>query len=624
MTDDTGGKQFGDHIAYRDRSSYSVTRLATVKRADSPISDYGLIGDTRTAALVSSGGSIDWMCVPTFDREPVFGSLVGGVESGSFAFSIDGLEESQRSYRDNSAVLETHVRSETGSGRRTEGMVVNVSGQLLPQMLLVREIHCERGSLTVRINFDPKLGLPGEEPRASRRAGVLVCEWGSIAIGLQTSPSLDLAPGTEAVIDLSAGSNVTLIMTLSDRAPVVFVPPLRAISLLEDTDRWWRDWVASTDYEGPFAESVLRSLITLQLLTFAPSGAPVAAPTTSLPEVIAGSRNWDYRFSWPRDASIGLGAFLGLGKEDLAHSYMHWLLHASRLKRPHLQVLYTLYGKPSTKEREIDGVSGYRSSLPVRVGNAASTQHQLDVYGWVLDAAWLLTEAGRPLHGEFWRALSGFADFAARHWKEPDAGIWERRGDPDHHVHSKLMAWLCLDRALRISSTQRTRAGRLERWESERDALAKEIRKRGFDSSRSTYVRSYGSTDTDAALLILPVLEFESDTSKLTGTMAAIRHELDAGGGLLYRYIPESDDLKGREGAFLPCSFWLVQALARTGQRKEAKQLFENLLSMANDIGLYAEEIDPLSREALGNFPQAFTHATLIQAALSLTKDKER
>jgi GH15 family glucan-1,4-alpha-glucosidase len=593
-------------------------------RVQPPISDYALIGDARTAALVSTAGSIDWMCVPNFDRDPIFGALVGGADSGSFAMSIDGLQGSQRSYRENSALVETRLTSDTGSGRRTEGMVVEVLGQLLPQLILVRTIHCEQGSLTVRVNFDPKLGLPGREPRASKRAGVLVCEWRSIAVGLQTSPELDLAPGTERVVELAAGSSVTLVMTLSDRAPVVFVPPERAVLLLEETDSWWRRWVASTNYEGPFQESVMRSLITLQLLTFAPSGAPVAAPTTSLPEVVGGSRNWDYRFSWPRDASIGLGAFLGLGKDDLAHSYMHWLLHASRLKRPRLQVLYTLYGKPSPKEREIDDVSGYRESLPVRVGNAASTQHQLDVYGWVLDAAWLLTKEGRHLHGEFWRALSGFADFAAKHWKEPDAGIWERRGDPEHHVHSKLMAWLCLDRAVRIASTQRTRARRLQRWESERAALADEIRQRGFDSSRSTYVRSFGSKDSDAALLILPVLEFESDPSKLTGTIATIRKELEAGDGLLYRYLPESDDLKGREGAFLPCSFWLVQALARTGQRDEASQLFENLLSMANDLGLYTEEMDPISKESLGNFPQAFTHATLIQAALSLTHDGER
>ncbi len=588
------------------------------------IDDYALIGDTRTAALISSSGSIDWMCVPNFDREPVFGRLVGGPEGGSFVISIDEVQHSRRLYRDDSAVLEMTFRAATGSGQRTDGMIVDVSSKLLPQLILVRQITCVQGILRLHVNFDPKLGLPGTRPRAARRAGQLVCEWGSIAICLQSDPEVNLEPGKNSSVELSAGSSISFIMTLSDRAPVVFIPPDQAMTLVEKTDRWWKEWLAETNYEGPCTERVVRSLITLQLLTFAPSGAPVAAPTTSLPEVVGGSRNWDYRLSWPRDASIGLAAFLALDKEELAHSYMHWLLHASRLTRPRLQVLYTLYGKPSLKEKEVEGIPGYRGSLPVRVGNAASTQHQLDVYGWVLDAAWLLTKAGRPLHGEFWRALSGFADFAAKHWMETDAGIWELRGESRHHVHSKLMAWLCLDRAVRISTRQKTRDARIRSWTSARSALARDIRERGFDSERFTYVRHYGSRETDAALLILPVLEFEDDIARVDGTIAAIRRELDAGDGLLYRYHPETDGLSGREGAFLPCSFWLVQALARSGQRDEAARIFEHLCGLSNDVGLFGEEMDPVSKEHLGNFPQAFTHATLIQAALSLGREDAR
>jgi GH15 family glucan-1,4-alpha-glucosidase len=582
-----------------------------------PISDYALIGDTRTSALISSSGSIDWMCVPNFDRDSVFGRLVGGPDSGYFLVSVDDVSGSQRRYRKNSAVLETRLRTAEGSGLQTEGMIVNVSGRLLPQLILVRHVRCDQGTLRVRIQFNPRLGFPGEAP-TSKRTGALVCEWGSIVVGLQSFPNIEIEPGREAMIDVPAGSELLLVMSLSDRSPVVFVSRERAEELVDETDRWWREWASETTYVGPFSDSVLRSLITLQLLTFAPSGAPVAAPTTSLPEAVGGSRNWDYRFSWPRDASIGLGAFLGLGKEDLAHNYMHWLLHASRLTRPRLQVLYTLYGKPTLSERELKGVSGYRASLPVRVGNAASTQHQLDVYGWVLDAAWLLTKSGRWLHGEFWRALAGFADFAADHWQEPDAGIWERRDEPEHHVHSKLMTWLCLDRALRISESHRTRDARKERWRKERDSLARDIKEHGFDAARSSYVRCYGSKETDAALLILPVLDFEGDPSRIRGTIEAIRQDLEVSDGLVYRYRPQSDGLEGVEGTFLPCSFWLVQALARSGQRDEAVAMFEKLLGLANDVGLFAEEIDPVSKEHLGNFPQAFTHATLIQAALSL------
>jgi GH15 family glucan-1,4-alpha-glucosidase len=582
------------------------------------ISDLALIGDTRTAALCSSAGSIDWMCVPSFDGEPLFGRLIGGPRSGSFAIGVDTVQQLSRRYRSDSAVLETHVRAQTGAGRLFDGMVVDVSGKLLPQLVLVRHVECEGGQLRLRITFDPKLGLPGRPPRESRRGDVLVCDWGSLAVALQSSRPLDMSPGREMEIEVSQGSSLTLVMTLSDRSPLVFVPPERGSELLQETEGWWRDWISDMDYEGPHAATVRRSVVTLQLLTFSPSGAPVAAPTTSLPEVIGGPRNWDYRFSWPRDASIGLASFLALGKADVAHSYMHWLLHASRLTRPRVEVLYTLYGTPHPKERELKGVPGYRDSLPARVGNAASRQHQLDVYGWVLDAAWLLTKAGRRLHAETWRALSGFADFVARAWRQPDAGIWEVRGEQRHYVHSKLMAWLCLDRALRIASNYRTRKQRTAIWGRERDVLAADIRQRGFDEEKGAYVRSYGSSDLDAALLILPVLEFEEEPRRLQGTIEAIRRELEIDNGLVYRYRPGSDGLEGKEGAFLPCSFWLVQALARMGERDAAELLFRRLLMLANDVGLFPEEIDPNSGEHLGNFPQAFTHATLIQAALSL------
>ncbi|MDQ4027249.1 MAG: glycoside hydrolase family 15 protein, partial [Actinomycetota bacterium] len=385
------------------------------------------------------------------------------------------------------------------------------------------------------------------------------------------------------------------------------------------TDAWWRTWSSAVTYDGPAREQVIRSLITLRLLTFSPSGAPVAAPTTSLPEAVGGIRNWDYRFSWPRDASIGLAAFLAVGKVEEARSFMHWLLHASRLTRPRLEVLYTIYGKPGPRESELFDVTGYRGSKPVRVGNAASHQHQLDVYGWVLDAAWLLCRSGHGLHGGVWRALSRFADFVARRWRDPDAGIWEVRGKGAHHVHSKLMAWLALDRALRISRSHRTRAARVRLWTAQRNALQVEIRREGFDHDLGSYVWAYGSKDLDAALLILPILDFDDATSaRVTGTIHAIRRGLGLDAGLLHRYRPGIDGLEGAEGAFLPCSFWLVQALARVGRINEATDLFEGLLRLSNDVGLLPEEIDPVTKDHLGNFPQAFTHATVVQAALAI------
>ncbi|MDQ3954793.1 MAG: glycoside hydrolase family 15 protein [Actinomycetota bacterium] len=589
-----------------------------------PIGDYALLGDTRTAALTSSTGSIDWMCAPAFDGEPLFGRLIGGPEAGSFALTVDDVRASSRAYRGDTAVLETKLQTGLGVGRLVEAMAIEVTGRLLPQTVLVRKLSCDSGELAVRVLFDPRLGLPGKQPRVNRRAGGLICEWGSVALGLQASPDIELVAGKEVSVRIPADSDLVVVMTIADRSPAILLGPDMATSLLDETHSWWQKWSAGIDYDGPLRDAVIRSFITLQLLTFSPSGAPVAAPTTSLPEEIGGSRNWDYRYSWPRDASIGLAAFLNVGKPELAHSYMHWLHHGSRLSRPRLKVLYTLFGKPPPKERKLDGAPGYRGSRPVRMGNEARVQHQLDVYGWVVDAAWLLTRSGRRLHGETWRAIKGMADFVADHWEEPDSGIWEVRGAPRHYVHSKMMAWLCLDRASRIADARKARSRQIQRWGQQRDRIRSAVLEHGFDESRNSYVRFYESDDVDAALLILPVLGLDDDPQRVQGTIEAIRQDLEIEPGLVFRYRPGSDDLAGGEGAFLPCSFWLVQALAHTGRKAEASRLLESLCSKANDVGLLSEEIDPESGELLGNFPQAFTHATLIQAALSLQgKDEE-
>ena len=412
---------------------------------------------------------------------------------------------------------------------------------------------------------------------------------------------------------------LTLVLAIAHREPLVYVDPNAAWAALEDDERRWHAWTEEIDADIPFREAVVRSLLTLRLLTYSPSGAPVAAPTTSLPEALGGIRNWDYRFTWPRDASIGVGTFLGAGKEHEARMFLAWLLHASRLDRPHLPVLLTLHGKHPRPERTLEDWPGYANSTPVRVGNGAADQHQLDGYGWVLDAAWLLTRAGSPLNSEAWRAVRGFADLVCERWREPDAGIWEVRGDPQHHVHSKLMAWLALDRALRIADTHRLSQRQYRRWRAERAAIAHDVRNRGFDNARNTYAGSYDSDELDAAVLVLPLLGLEEpDSPRVRNTIDAIQRELDAGGPLLYRYPPGRDGLPGTEGAFLPCAFWLVQALANTGRIDEAAARFTALLELATPLGLYAEEMDPISNEHLGNFPQALTHAALVQAALAI------
>jgi GH15 family glucan-1,4-alpha-glucosidase len=585
-----------------------------------PIDDYGLLGDTRTAALVSSDGAIDWLCAPRFDSPPVFGRLVGGRTAGTFQAGPAGPAAVRaRRYRPGTATLETTWQVGPGRLTLTDGMVAEVAGRLLPATVLVRRLSADGCAVDARIDFDPRRGERHVAPRVRRRAGDLLCEWGSLALSLTCDPDLDIEPGRPTVISVTPGRPVTLVLCVAHREPLVHVPPAAGWRLLDEDGKRWQAWAEAIDDQLPFREAVVRSLLTLRLLTYSPSGAPVAAPTTSLPENLGGVRNWDYRFAWPRDASIGIAAFLGVGKLDEARRFLAWLLHASRLERPRLPVLLTLDGRHAPRERELDGWSGYAKSAPVRVGNGAAEQHQLDGYGWVVDAAWVFVRNGHHLYSETWRMVCGFADLVARRWREPDAGIWELRAPAADHVHSKMMGWLALDRAVRIAETHRVSARRLRRWRTAKDAIAAEVRTLGFDPVRESYTRSYGSGDLDAALLIIPLLGIEdADSPRLTGTIDAIRADLAAGGPLLYRYPPGRDGLAGTEGAFLPCSFWLVQALAHTGRRPEAVDLFEALLDRASALGLFAEEMDPATGAHLGNYPQALTHAALVSAALAL------
>jgi GH15 family glucan-1,4-alpha-glucosidase len=405
----------------------------------------------------------------------------------------------------------------------------------------------------------------------------------------------------------------------------VEVAPAQAWSELERTDAWWRAWADSIGDVGSHREATVRSLLTLKLLTYSPSGAPVAAPTTSLPEQVGGGRNWDYRYAWPRDACIGIAAFLGAGLDEEARGFLYWLLHASRLDRPRLRPMLTLDGNRVPRERELAGWPGYSASRPVRIGNDAGHQHQLDVYGWVLDAASLLVGAGHGLYGETARAMTDFADEVARRWADPDAGIWEVRGEPRHYVHSKLMAWLALDRSLRLVGALHATARRRRHWRAARDALAAEVLARGYDEDRRTFVRAYDDQEVDAAVLVLPLLGIEEPHSgRVLGTIAAVADGLGAGRSLLYRYPPGADGLSGGEGAFLPCSFWLVQALAASGQRERAEAAFAELLALSGSLGLLAEEADPGTGALLGNYPQALTHAALVQAALALRDSGSR
>lgn len=583
-----------------------------------PISSYGIIGDTRTAALVGEQGSVDWMCLPHFDGEPVFARLVAGPHGGHFTFGpASPAAVASREYERGTCLLRTTWQVGPAKVTLTEGMIAEVKGTLLPTSCMVRRIETHDSDARVSLCLDPRFGDDRHPPGTVRDRGALVCADDGIALGLTCDADIEIHPGVPVEFNLTPGAPATVVLSIGFREPLTFVDPGHAWDALMADCESWREWSAGIAYDGPFGDAVERSIITLRMLTYSPSGAPVAAPTTSWPEHIGGGRNWDYRFAWPRDASIGIGAFLGVGLHEQAGAFMYWLLHASRLDRPRLKPLLTLHGRRVPEEREVDW-PGWRDSRPVRFGNGARDQHQLDSYGWVLDAMWLFVRAGHRLYDETWRASADMADLVAKRWREPDAGVWELRDGGSQRVHSKLMAWLTLDRAMLIADSHRVSQRRLLHWRSERDAIAADVRENGFDETRCTYVGAYGRDELDAAVLVLPLVGIDpSDSPRVRGTVQAIRRELSAGGPLLYRYRAE-DGLAGDEGAFLPCSFWAVQALAKIGDVEEAVELFEELLLLAGPLGLFAEEVEPVSGEQIGNYPQAFTHATLVQAALAI------
>lgn len=585
------------------------------------IGDYGLIGDTRTPALVAPDGSIDWWCLPRFDSPPVFGRLVGGDDAGWFDTGPgEPSRLERRRYRDATTTLETTWSVDGGQLTLADSMIAETSGHLLPTTTLVRRLTARGRPVRVSMRLSPRFGeTRSSATRVGDRSGALIIERGPLALTVQTDAAVRLAVDEVITFDVDPGRGVAIVVGVSAHGPAVLVPPAVGLAAAERDERGWRRWADGIRARTEDREVVVRSLLTLQLLTYSPSGAPVAAPTTSLPEALGGERNWDYRYAWPRDASIGIAAFLAVGKDREARAFLAWLLHASRLARPRLPALFTLDGRPGPRERELRDWPGYAESRPVRVGNGAAHQHQLDGYGWVLDAAWLVTDYGHRLDGDTWRAVRGFADRVADTWQAPDAGIWERRDPPRHHVHSKLMAWLALDRAARIADRRGGRSTRrVLSWEKVRDQIADDVRANGYDDTLGAYTAAYGSDDLDAAVLLLPVLGIEPPASpRVAGTIDAIRARLTAGGPLLYRYL-DDDGLPGAEGAFLPCSFWLVQALARIGRHGEARGLFDELVALGGPLGLFAEEMDPVTGEHLGNFPQALTHASLLQAAAAL------
>ncbi len=591
-----------------------------------PIGDYALIGDCRSAALVSNRGSIDWLCLPRFDSPSLFAAILDREKGGRFAVRPAAGFEATRRYVPDTNVLETTFTTETGRVRLLDLFPVASEEEkervLLPERQVLRAVECLDGEVEVEVVCDPRPEYGLEIPRLTDR-GALGFWYEHAAAALCLRSEIPVAereglPGVRGSETLRAGERRYVSITFTDGEPAV-LPTFgeEAERRIESSLEWWRRWAATCRYDGPHRDHVVRSALALKLLTFAPSGAVVAAPTTSLPEAIGGPRNWDYRYCWLRDASVTLQAFLDLRLHEEADAFLSWIVHSTRLTRPELQILYDVHGETRIDERELGHLEGYRGSRPVRVGNAAKNQLQLDVYGEVIDAAAQYVRRGFHLNSATAEALASLGRTVVRRWREPDEGIWEVRSGRRHHTYSKVMCWVALDRLLELDEAGEIEAPRGS-YESECRAIREEVERRGFNEELGCYTSTFGGDQVDASLLLLARYGYADATSeRMRGTTRRIEERLGTS-GLLYRYRSLDDGLAGGEGAFGIASFWHVDCLCREGRRDEAEAIFDRLCERANDVGLYGEEIDPESGECLGNFPQAFTHAGLIDAALTL------
>ncbi|GGW73008.1 glucoamylase [Streptomyces griseoloalbus] len=588
------------------------------------IEDYALIGDEQTAALVGADGSVDWLCLPRFDSAACFARLLGDESNGHWRVAPVGADRyTRRSYRRDTLVLDTEWETSQGAVRVTD---------LMPQRDrapdLVRIVQGVRGEVTVRSTLRLRFDYGSVVPWVRRADGHRVAVAGPDSTWLRSVPEVptwgeDL--GTVSEFTVKEGERVAFVLTWhpshEPRPPLI-----DPYSALRHSVADWRAWAARCRYDGPHRDAVVRSLITLKALTYAPTGGIVAAPTTSLPEEPGGVRNWDYRFCWLRDATLTLNALLAAGYQDEAEAWRNWLLRAVAGDPADLQIMYGLAGERRLPEFELPWLSGFGGATPVRVGNDAVNQLQLDVYGEVMDCLALGRRSGLSPQPDVWALQSVLMDFVRTAWRQPDEGLWEVRGGRRHFVHSKVMVWVAADRAVRTLEEHPDFEGDLDGWRELREEVHREVCEKGYDAERNTFTQSYGSRELDAALLLIPRVGFlPPDDPRVLGTIEAVRAELGQS-GFLHRYTPDAttvDGLPGEEGTFLVCSFWLADALHMTGRRQEARELFERLLGLANDVGLLAEEYDSVGGRQLGNFPQAFSHIGLVNTALALFGSEE-
>ena len=588
-----------------------------------PIEDYAVVGDCETAALVSRDGSVDWLCWPRFDSPACFAALLGTPEHGRWRIApVDPAARVRRRYRGDTLVLETEVETEGGAVTVIDFMPVRATRQ----SDLVRTVVGRRGRVAMRTELVLRFDYGATIPWVTRLddgspAGTLRAIAGPDMVTLRADvPLRGAGLTTVGEFTVAAGETVSLVLTHGEShlpAPA----PVNPAEALADTEAFWTAWAARCTYRGEWRDAVVRSLLTLKALTYRPTGGIVAAATTSLPEQLGGTRNWDYRFCWLRDATLTLLALMDAGYYDEAGAWRDWLLRVAAGSPGQLQIMYGVAGERLLREWEVEWLPGYAGSRPVRVGNAAHGQLQLDVYGEVLDALYQARRGGLPGSEEAWRLASALVQHLTTVWQRPDEGIWEVRGGAQQFTHSKVMAWVALDRAIR-GAEEFGRAGPLDAWRATRQRIHDEVCARGYDATLGSFVQAYGSTQLDASLLLIPLVGFlPADDPRVLGTVAAVERRLMAD-GLVRRYdtAATDDGLPPGEGAFLACSFWLADNYALMGRRDDARALFERLLALRNDVGLLAEEYDPRAGRLVGNFPQAFSHVGLVNTALNLSR----
>jgi GH15 family glucan-1,4-alpha-glucosidase len=594
-----------------------------MERSPAKIEDYAFLSDTQTGALVSRDGCVDWLCFPRFDSPACFASLLGEKKNGHWSFSpADKIDKVSRRYRGDTLIVETEIETASGAVRLIDFMPPR--GKNPDIIRIVEGLRGEvRMEMELIIRFEYGLIIPWVRKAHDGLEAIAGPDGLVLRTPVETRGK-DLT--TVADFTVKKGERVPFVLTwfASHEEPPRAITPEHA---LRDTEKFWSEWAGRLHYSGPWKEAVMRSIITLKGLTYAPTGGLVAALTTSLPEQIGGVRNWDYRYCWLRDATFTLVTLMRVGYRDEAKSWRQWLLRTIAGSASQMQIMYGVHGERRLDEREIPWLSGYENSKPVRIGNAASNQFQLDVFGEVLLAMQQSHEMGLETDESDWRLQVQLMRFLEAHWHEPDEGIWEVRGGRKHFTHSKMMAWLAFDRAIKLAEAcKHSGKDHIPRWKKIRDYIHREVCERGYNKDKKAFTQFYGSDALDASLLMMPRVGFlPPSDERVRGTIEAIEREL-VQDGLVLRYRTDAenvDGLPGREGTFLPCSFWLVNCLHFIGRTDDAKAMFERLLALRNDVGLISEEYDPLAKRQLGNFPQAFTHLALVNSARLLSGDEK-